>query len=186
MTDRAFHDETTAKDSHERYLPPVVQSDAGAYRKGLRESASGTRPEAAAGGGRRAGLQAALKDAYHRPQQPRISAEAKAWGWWTWPAENPSNSVTPPSQSQWHSARAHQQRIRDYLRYRTFDQEASGLLEEHLRTQLAQGRLHQDLLTSGEDALLFWKVLLPPQSTLGRLVASVAATGRQDKRLELV
>ena len=25
------------------------------------------------------GLQAALKDAYHRPQQPRISEEAKAW-----------------------------------------------------------------------------------------------------------
>lgn len=25
------------------------------------------------------GLEAALKDAYHRPQQPRISAEAKAW-----------------------------------------------------------------------------------------------------------
>ena len=25
------------------------------------------------------GVEAALKDAYHRPQQPRISAEAKAW-----------------------------------------------------------------------------------------------------------
>ncbi|MCZ6489269.1 MAG: Tn3 family transposase, partial [Acidobacteria bacterium] len=90
----------------------------------------------------------------------------------------PAFSVPEPERSA--TETAHQQRIRDYLRYRTFDQEARGRLEEHLRTQLAQGRLHQDLLTSAEEALLFWKVLLPPQSTLGRLVASVAATGRQE------
>ena len=79
----------------------------------------------------------------------------------------PAFSVPEPERSA--TETAHQQRIRDYLRYRAFDQEARGLLEEHLRTQLAQGRLHQDLLTSAEDALLLWKVLLPPQSTLGRL-----------------
>ncbi len=38
----------------------------------------------------------------------------------------------------------HQQRIREYLKFRTFDEEARQLLEEHLRARLAQGAWPED------------------------------------------
>jgi hypothetical protein len=36
------------------------------------------------------------------------------------------------------------------------------------------------LIESAEVALRFWKIILPPASTLQKLVGSVAATGRQE------
>jgi TnpA family transposase len=73
----------------------------------------------------------------------------------------------------------HHERIREYLGYQLFDAEARNLIEEHLRSRVAQGALASDLIESAEDALRFWKIILPPVSSLDRLVASIAATGRQ-------
>ena len=72
------------------------------------------------------------------------------------------------------------ERIREYLGYHLFDAEARNLIEEHLRSRVAQGALPSVLIESAEDALRFWKIILPPASTLQRLVGSVAATGRQE------
>src|SRR6516165_8987072 len=74
----------------------------------------------------------------------------------------------------------HHERIREYLGYHLFDAEARNLIEEHLRSRVAQGALPSVLIESAEDALRFWKIILTPASTLQRLVGSVAATGRQE------
>lgn len=74
----------------------------------------------------------------------------------------------------------YEQRLRDYLGYRSFDTAARANLEEHLRSQLAQGMLPERLRQETEDVLRFWRVIPPAASTLQRLVASIAATGRQE------
>lgn len=75
---------------------------------------------------------------------------------------------------------AQQQRIRAYLGYQLFDEEARSRLEDHLRTEVAQGALPSELLQRAEDFLRFWKIIVPAPSTLGRLAAAVGATGRQE------
>jgi TnpA family transposase len=74
----------------------------------------------------------------------------------------------------------YEQRLRDDLGYRSFDAAARANLEEHLRSQLAQGMLPEGLRQQAEDALRFWRIIPPSASTLNRLVASIAATGRQE------
>src|SRR5215472_688699 len=74
----------------------------------------------------------------------------------------------------------YEQRLRDYLGYRSFDAAARANLEEHLRSQLAQSMLPEGLRQEAEDVLRFWRVIPPASSTLHRLVASVAATGGQE------
>jgi TnpA family transposase len=74
----------------------------------------------------------------------------------------------------------YQQRLRDYLNFRSFDEEAQRLIEEHLRSRLAQGAWPEDLFDSAVDALRFWRIVPPAASTLERLVASIAATGREE------
>jgi TnpA family transposase len=74
----------------------------------------------------------------------------------------------------------HHERLREYLGYRLFDAGARSLVEEHLRSRVSEGALASDLVESAEDALRFWKIILPSASTLERLAASVAATGRQE------
>jgi TnpA family transposase len=56
---------------------------------------------------------------------------------------------------------SHQQRLREYFGYRTFDDEARIVLEEHLRSRIAQGAWPEDLFDSAMDALRFWKILPP-------------------------
>jgi hypothetical protein len=73
-----------------------------------------------------------------------------------------------------------QQRIREYLGYRSFDERARADLEDHLRAQVAQGLLPCELFQSAENILRFWKTVLPAPATLERLVASVAASGREE------
>ena len=73
-----------------------------------------------------------------------------------------------------------QQRLRDYLRFQTFDERARVHLEDQLRSQVAQGVLPAELLQYAEDLLRFSKTILPPPSTLERIVSSVAASGRQE------
>ena len=74
----------------------------------------------------------------------------------------------------------YEQRLRDYLDYSSFDSAARANLEEHLRSQLALGMLPEGLKQQAEDVLRFWRVIPPAASTLNRLVASIAATGRQE------
>lgn len=74
----------------------------------------------------------------------------------------------------------HQQRIREHLKFRTFDEDARQLLKEHLRARLAQGAWPEDLIDSAVDALRFWRIVAPAVSSLERLAASVAATGREE------
>ena len=74
----------------------------------------------------------------------------------------------------------YEQRLRDYLGYQSLDSAARGNLEENLRSQLAQGMLPEALKQHAEDVLRFWRVIPPAASTLNRLVASIAATGRQE------
>lgn len=75
---------------------------------------------------------------------------------------------------------AQQQRIRAYLGYQPFNEDARVRLEHHLRLQVAQGIFSSQLLQQAENALRSWKIILPSPSTLGRLTAAVGATGRQD------
>ena len=74
----------------------------------------------------------------------------------------------------------HEQRLRDYLGYRSFDAAARERLEQHLRMKLTQGILPDSLRQEAEDILRFWRIIPPALSTLNRLVASIAATGRQE------
>ncbi|MGI9070410.1 MAG: DUF4158 domain-containing protein [Bryobacteraceae bacterium] len=74
----------------------------------------------------------------------------------------------------------HQQRLREYFGYRTFDEAARTLLEEHLRSRLAQGAWPEDLFDSAIDALRFWKVVPPVMATIERLAASLGAVGREE------
>jgi hypothetical protein len=75
---------------------------------------------------------------------------------------------------------SHQQRLREYLGYRTFDDEARVLLEEHLRSRVAQGAWPEDLFDSAMDALRFWKIIPPAMATIDRLATSIAAVGREE------
>ena len=73
--------------------------------------------------------------------------------------------------------------------YRTFDEDARTLLEEHLRSRLAQGAWPEDLFDSAVDALRFWKVVPPAMATIERLPASLGAVreemfGRITSRLD--
>ena len=61
-----------------------------------------------------------------------------------------------------------QQRLRDYLRFQTFDERARVHLEDQLRSQVAQGILPAELLQYAENLLRFSKTILPPPSTLER------------------
>lgn len=75
---------------------------------------------------------------------------------------------------------SHQQRLREYFGYRTFDEDARTLLEEHLRSRLAQGAWPEDLFDSAVDALRFWKVVPPAMATIERLAASLGTVGREE------
>lgn len=75
---------------------------------------------------------------------------------------------------------SHQQRLREYLGYRIFDDEARLLLEEHLRSRIVQGAWPEDLFDSAMDALHFWKIIPPAVATIDRIAASIAAVGREE------
>jgi len=90
----------------------------------------------------------------------------------------PVLSLSTPDRPATESAQ--QQRIRAYLGYQPFDEEARSRLEDHLRMQVAQAVLPSQLLQQAEDFLRFWKIILPSPSTLGRLAAAVGSTGRQE------
>ena len=75
---------------------------------------------------------------------------------------------------------SHQQRLREYLGYRSFDDQERMLLEEHLRSRVAQGAWPEDLFDSAMDALRFWKIIPPAVATIDRIASSIAAVGREE------
>jgi len=88
-------------------------------------------------------------------------------------------TVSLPAAEREATESSHQQRIREYLGYRTFDEEARKLLEEHLRSRVAGGAWPEDLFDSAIDTLRFWRIVPPALATIDRLAASIAAVGRE-------
>ncbi len=61
----------------------------------------------------------------------------------------------------------HRQRIRAYLGWETFDEEARARLAQWLTQRATDDLLPADLAGRAEDLLRAWKVVLPARSTLG-------------------
>ena len=89
-------------------------------------------------------------------------------------------TVSLPEAEREATESSHQQRLREYFGYRTFDDEARILLEEHLRSRIVQGAWPEDLFDSAMDALRFWRVVPPAVTTVERIAASIAAVGREE------
>jgi TnpA family transposase len=75
---------------------------------------------------------------------------------------------------------AYEERIRQYLGYRTFDQSVQEQLKRSLEKRAAEGLLPVELLHRAEAELRAWRVVLPAASTLERLVSSVASQAQQE------
>jgi hypothetical protein len=74
----------------------------------------------------------------------------------------------------------HQERIRHYLGYHSFDEHCQEQLARWLEARATEGALPLDLLPQAERQLRAWQVVLPAVSTLERLVASVIARVQQE------
>jgi TnpA family transposase len=69
----------------------------------------------------------------------------------------------------------HLQRIRTYLGWRVFDEEARARLTRWLTQRATDDVLPYDLVTRAEVLLRSWQIVVPAPSTLEELVASVTA-----------
>jgi Domain of unknown function (DUF4158) len=69
----------------------------------------------------------------------------------------------------------HLQRIRTYLGWRPFDDEARARLTRWLTQRATNDVLPHDLVARAEDILRTWQIVLPAPSTLEELTASVTA-----------
>jgi TnpA family transposase len=69
----------------------------------------------------------------------------------------------------------HLQRIRTYLGWRPFDEEARTRLTRWLTQRATDDVLPHDLLARAEDILRSWRIVVPAPSTLEELVESVTA-----------
>jgi len=87
-------------------------------------------------------------------------------------------TVSLPEAEREATESSHQQWLREYFGYRTFDDEARILLEEHLRSRIAQRAWPVDLFDSAMDAPLFSKVVPPAVPTVERIAASSRAQCR--------
>jgi hypothetical protein len=74
----------------------------------------------------------------------------------------------------------HLQRIRLYLGWQPFDEEARGRFTRWLTQRATDDVLPGDLLARAEDILRNWRIVLPAPSTLEELVASVTARVQDD------
>jgi TnpA family transposase len=74
----------------------------------------------------------------------------------------------------------HLQRIRLYLGWQPFDEEARGRLTRWLTQRATDDMLPGDLLARAEDILRHWHIVLPAPSTLEELVASVTVRVQDD------
>jgi len=74
----------------------------------------------------------------------------------------------------------YQSRLRHYLGYQSFEQEAQQRLIRWLEARATEGSLPNDLLHRAAAQLRAWRVVPPATSTLERLVASVATHAQQE------
>jgi TnpA family transposase len=74
----------------------------------------------------------------------------------------------------------HLQRIRTYLGWRPFDEEARTRLISWLNQRATDDLLPSMLVTRAEDILRAWQIVAPARSTLEELVASVTARVQDD------
>lgn len=80
----------------------------------------------------------------------------------------------------------HLQRIRLYLGWHPFDEEARGRFTQWLTQRATDDMLPSDLLPRAEAILRQWQVVLPAPSTLEALIASVTARVQDDLYTRLV
>lgn len=73
---------------------------------------------------------------------------------------------------------AQRERLRAYLGYRPFDAAAQAELDGWL-DQHAPGAIERELFRDAEDLLRQWRVVLPQQAMLERMVAQAASRGRE-------
>lgn len=85
--------------------------------------------------------------------------------------EAPGRSATETEQLQ---------RIRDYLGWRPFDEQARVRLTGWLAQRATDDLLPIDLVSRAEDILRSWQIVLPTRSTLEELVASITAHVQDD------
>jgi len=71
-------------------------------------------------------------------------------------------------------------RLRQYLGYKSFDQNLQTQLTKWLESLAAEGVLPNDLLRRAEEQLRVWHIIPPASSTLERMVTSVAAYAQQE------
>ncbi len=74
----------------------------------------------------------------------------------------------------------HLHRIRAYLDWQPFDEEARTRLTHWLTQRATDDLLPSDLVTRAEDILRAWQIVLPAPSTLEELVVSVTAQVQDD------
>jgi TnpA family transposase len=74
----------------------------------------------------------------------------------------------------------HRQRIRAYLGWQTFDEEARGRLTQWLTQRATDDLLPADLVGRAEELLRAWKVVLPARSTLEELIHFATARAQGD------
>ena len=74
----------------------------------------------------------------------------------------------------------HRQRIRTYLGWGSFDDEARGRLTRWLTQRATDDLLPSVLVSRAEDILRAWQIVVPARSTLEELVASVTVRVQDD------
>jgi TnpA family transposase len=74
----------------------------------------------------------------------------------------------------------HRQRIRTYLGWDLFDEEARTRVTQWLTQRATDDLLPHDLVIRAEDLLRSWRIVVPARSTLEELVASVTARAQDD------
>lgn len=74
----------------------------------------------------------------------------------------------------------HEQRIREYLGWQSFDGVAQERLEGLLFVQAMEGFVPGELFEGAQNALRSWKVVLPAPSTLERIVTAVCVRAQEE------
>jgi len=89
----------------------------------------------------------------------------------------PTLFMEPPD--RYATAAEHSHRIREYLDYRPFDDEAQERLRQWLSERAADGVLSSTLVALAIPTLRAWKVELPARSTLERMAGALAVRGEE-------
>lgn len=102
----------------------------------------------------------------------------------------PRRPPTWPSSSAVHGAAGthverptptHERRIRDYLGYSTFDDEARRQLDRWLASQVTKGLLADELVAGAESFLRLKRIVLPARYAIERMVGAVSARLEEER-----